>query len=668
MGQREALGIVAPGVVEGSWERGSDDDNVRFSQDFPATAVERVSRHDGRPFEGTAGGRSEGRSEGHEESDTDDSGDMSAQGVAALLQVIAGEDKKAGEQNEFSRRIGPTDGDDGRGHGRGHAGDGSDSSQGTRPSFDSNSSSNFEFSPAHPVYTAGDLWGSSGGRTGAYYNPEGGSHEDGVSEQVMDTPHREAAVRLEATVAATVAQVAAETYDPGSTPHGFLNTGRNGTGKILGSGSSCVDDDDDDDGSGHDPLGSLPIAGSRSPREGTAPAAGFGKSGRLEPDSESDLSYQKPKSSPRRSSGAGSSSDGFAGGLPLAGSRSPPAVRVPGRREPDSSDVNSSDVRALAAVAAVTGVAVASNKSPRRGERRRQRRRQKEGEQWREYSLPTTAGAHTAFPADAPSVLTSAPLNLSSPQMLGSHSAGGGGGGAEGRRQRDAEYRAEGRLLRSGNRSDNHWWNRESSNTGDESSGDGGGGDRGGLDTGGQRPRGQQAGRLLGTTRRHARNKQPNVVAAARNNHASNRSRVANKKKQRPSVVWRQVAGGRWAGGTTTVAAGEATATTTARAKAVVMEEAGLGLRATHFAPGYIGVAWPNPQKAGGVGGHMAVARDKLLAKLEQASARKIAEVEERSLRARRERAERLKRRYDEKIESEKCLPMLVQAAGVLGG
>lgn len=74
------------------------------------------------------------------------------------------------------------------------------------------------------------------------------------------------------------------------------------------------------------------------------------------------------------------------------------------------------------------------------------------------------------------------------------------------------------------------------------------------------------------------------------------------------------------------------------------------GLRSTHFAPGYLGVAWPDPLESvagrGGVRGRDSGAmRTRILARLEEAAARKVADVEEKARKAQRDRVEKLRRR-----------------------
>lgn len=66
------------------------------------------------------------------------------------------------------------------------------------------------------------------------------------------------------------------------------------------------------------------------------------------------------------------------------------------------------------------------------------------------------------------------------------------------------------------------------------------------------------------------------------------------------------------------------------------------GLRSTHFAPGYVGVAWPDPLDDGSGSAEPGA---RILVKLEEAAARKLAELDERARRARHEAAERQRRR-----------------------
>lgn len=571
---------------------------------------------------------------------------MSSQGVAALLQNIADEEKRAGEESGASPGR-SRNGDGDRVAGDGGGDDSSNMDAGS-------SSSNFEFSSAQPVSTVGDLWGSSGGARASYNRDQ-----SRLSEQPLDTPRREAAERLEvltATVAAAVAEVAAETYDQSSNQYGFLNASSIATGDVLDTSS-----EDDADSSSRNPLGALPMAGSRSPKAATA-AASSSRPGQRELDSESDQGRQHQGPVPQqKKSSADSSSDGFAGGLPLAGSRSPPpgvaARRVPGRREPDPSDLDSSDCQPPAAAATATAT---ENKSGRRAGRRRQRRsqevelrQQQQRQQQQQRSAPGRSATLDSFPRHGPG---------SYPAGSGGGGDGGGGGGssAGGRRDRDDEYRAEGRLLRSRNRSENSWWEKENTSSDDEEDEEKPGGPAGriissGRDRGERRGRQQQqqqeepgraGGALLGSTRRPGGRQQPKVAVTAveARGKSSRRGGAKKSRPRRPPVVWRQVAGGRWAGGTTTVVAGTATGDGAAAA-AAVSEEPAPGLRATHFAPGYVGVAWPDPLEAGAATRHLMATRERLLAKLEDASARKIADVEGKSLRARRERAERVKRR-----------------------
>ncbi|CAM9497473.1 unnamed protein product, partial [Laminaria digitata] len=180
---------------------------------------------------------------------------------------------------------------------------------------------------------------------------------------------------LRATVAATVAEVAAETY---------TTSGRNsgGGGFSARSSSTAMDSLSHFERDGR-PRMSLPMAGSRSPpRAVTAAAAATAFPGRREPETEDDSAGAGPSevrgrrtrpedndndsgsgSRERSRSSSSSSSEGFVGGLPLAGSRSPPAHRVvvaPGRREPEYySDASSLDVglpeAAVAAAATALG-------------------------------------------------------------------------------------------------------------------------------------------------------------------------------------------------------------------------------------------------------------------------------------------------------------------------
>lgn len=91
---------------------------------------------------------------------------------------------------------------------------------------------------------------------------------------------------------------------------------------------------------------------------------------------------------------------------------------------------------------------------------------------------------------------------------------------------------------------------------------------------------------------------------------------------------------------------------TVARETPAAVDAGPPGLRSTHFAPGYLGVAWPDPlesvARGGGVRGRDSGAvRTRILTRLEEAAARKVADVEEKARKAQRDRVERLRRRQD---------------------
>lgn len=506
-----------------------------------------------------------------------------------------------------------TEGGGGGGGSNPAAGDGGTSSS-------SASSSIFDFSLADSA-TVSDVWrGGGGAGVGLAGNPVGGAGVAGL----MTTPERDA-LRLEiltATVAATVAEVAAETYTS-SAREGF----RASSSSTSSSGSTSS--------VGVENVASLclPMAGSRSPSP-VNPAPGR-RERELADEHVSDSKSPGTTTLRRRSTG-GTSSDGLLVGLPLAGSRSPPRAQLPGRRSPDSDDDFAGVLLAPPAVStarASSSPPLPAKKSTRRG--RRQRRR---GEGGGQGVVTVVTSAAAAAPGESSaSAMSSAPLDLRSSRASVLPSADGSGGGEEGRQQRDAEYRAEERLLRSGKRSENSWWDKESS-SGDGECGvaDGGGADHeDGLGSEERRALLRPRETVLGTTRRDAHRSRPSMPAAAVVAARPRPSRpVGSKTKpKQPEVGWHNVTG--------------RNCKATAAAAAAVVAESVSGLRATHFAPGYVGVAWPGTLEAGGAAAQdLSVARARILTRLEEASSRKLADVEERALRARRERAERVKRRW----------------------
>lgn len=546
------------------------------------------------------------------------------------------------------------------------------------------SSSEFDFSSVNPL-TVGDIWGSSKEQSGAdaggtaggiaggtargnavdvrVAGGKGRARDAGVrdgedlsssSSAAMSTPGREAALRLEAltaTVAATVAEVAAETYT-GSALEGF-NTSTSGSRPTTTSG-------------GGNPLGGLPLAGSKSPPP-RAPAPGrrpreTDSSGEGFATAAAAAGASRPVAMMRRVSTADtcSSGDRFVGWLPLAGSRSPPVVRLPGRREPDSSGVESLDAGPpppppIAARVDDRAMLPPRNKSPGRG---RRRRRRGGGDGVRGGAIPSVpatvpvfAGAAAAAGAGASlSVASSAPLDLSL-VVSGERSRMGGATGGMQQRQRQRQHDAaeyaedeqEALLLSRGRRSqsENSWWEKENSNSSDDDDDPAGGvppapvdanrrgaRGKGAVVRGGGAP--QQEGEVGFGVRRNANNSAarrsaPGMfpVAACPPVH-----RAGGAKPKHPGERWLG-ADGRW----------------TSAARAVEAVETGPGLRPTHFAPGYVGVAWPDPTGGDGGAPGSSRARARILTKLEEAASRKLADIEERAHRARRERSDRTKRR-----------------------
>ena len=610
---------------------------------------------------------------------------------------------------------------------------------------------------------------------------------------MMSTPERYA-LRMEilrATVAATVAEVAAETY---------TTSGRGDGGGFSAMSSSTAIDSvshferdarprsnlpstaveslshGERDGR---PRMSLPLAGSRSPRRGVTAAVAF--PGRREPESgeEEEDSTATGRAEARRmaargdndndsrssSSSSSSSSEGFVGGLPLAGSRSPPVNRVaaPGRRQPgyysnasssdlglpetavaavaaaaaahrepgfysdpSSSEVGLTDPAVAAAVAAVTAAAVRPSlglplpppppglsalrvaSSPplplpplrekrvsTRGRRQPQGRSRRETDERRTRDVVSTATVD-ASSTEATSAAVTVVTNAAAPVMADGEAAGsdgywasssmaasasldpysshadvsgsrsvgvagrygisssdGGGGvgeGIDGERQRERAGHREGEdgkeekeegdePLREDVRPRNRRWlidnYADRDGLGAAVQVDGDGGDNGGAYWNGllgnqEATVGRQQGAAAGLeTGRNKHRVNPAAVTAAtrlpsHGDEAKPRPKVKPKANTSPE---RLPKGGR---------------------RRVAEAEAGVaGLRSTHFAPGYLGVAWPDPGGRGrGTGSrNPSVARAGILTKLEEAARRKMVEVEERARRAKRERAHRLKRR-----------------------
>lgn len=516
-----------------------------------------------------------------------------------------------------------------------------DNTSSSSASAASASSSEFDFSSTHP-FTVGDIWGSSkeqsgagaggtaGGTAGGIgvgvglaggngHAPSTNSREGGDLSSAMSTPGQNAAFRLEsltATVAAAVAEVAAETY-PGSVLEGF-NASTSGSRPTTSS-------------SGGNPLGGLPLAGSRSPPPG-APAPGR----RRETDSSDDrfaaAAGARSMAMRRRSTADTCSSDRLTGWLPLAGSRSPPAVRLPGRREPDSSGIESLDVGPPPPprTRAERATSPPRNKSARRG--RRQRRR---GEGLRGRAIPPVvpvfAAAVGAASAESSllSVTSSAPLDLSSAVSGERGGIDGAAGGLH--RQRDADYAEEEvLLLRTRTQSEGSGWEKRDTSSDDDPAvapRASGGADRKGSRGKGARVTPHREGGVGFRGRRNdnaARRSTPGMFAVTAGPAAYRMGATG----KLPGERWRGADGRR-----------------TSAARAAEAVEAGPGLRSTHFAPGYVGVAWPDPLEEGGAAKGSSVARARLLTKLEDAASRKLADIEERGHRARRERSDRTKRR-----------------------
>ena len=615
----------------------------------------------------------------------------------------------------------------------------------------SESSCEFDVSAANPI-AVGDLWGDSRGSvalgaSGSSRRSAGGGGVGGGSigggggggggaVALMSTPERYA-LRMEilrATVAATVAEVAAETY---------TTSGRDGGGGFSArSSSTAIDSISHFERDGSRPCMSLPMAGSRSPPRAVAVAvAATAFPGRREPETETDSAGTGPPEegrrarvedddgggASRRSGSVSSNSEGFVGGLPLAGSRSPPAHRVvvvPGRRQPEYySDASSSEVEAReASVAAVErppplgppGLSAARVPSPRvplppmRGERasrrgRRQQRRREEEEKSRERhrrrrDAVASEASSTAAPAAAaaagsvaaavgsaaavadggawassmaPSGASSLDLYSSLASRSGPRPTGGGdvgvsdggggrgeGGGVEDEQQRDNAGRREEEdeddekeeeFLRQRDQPRDHRWLIDNyADRGGLGIAEVGGDGDGDTDTywnGLLESREAMVGRRqeaaaaeaaagLDTRGNTHRFTQATVTIAPRlrsRRAKANANAKANLKatpKPKPERLSKGKGGRR------------------------LVEDAGAGLRSTHFAPGYLGVAWPDPLDGGSGGSarNPSIARAGILTKLEDAAARKMADVEERAKRAQRDRAHRLKRRWEGRV------------------
>lgn len=100
---------------------------------------------------------------------------------------------------------------------------------------------------------------------------------------------------------------------------------------------------------------------------------------------------------------------------------------------------------------------------------------------------------------------------------------------------------------------------------------------------------------------------------------------------------------GRWVAGKAVGA--RVVAPAAAEAAVGESDEGVCGLRSTHFAPGYLGVAWPDPVDSKAATRASAEAQARILMKLERAAAKKLRELEERTRRTRQEMTDRRKRR-----------------------
>lgn len=409
--------------------------------------------------------------------------------------------------------------------------------------------------------------------------------------------------------------------------------------------------------------GSLALAGPRSP------APSFPLRGGRETNSSDGESLDRTRGMGRQrgvaerkgSNTSGSTSGhGFMGSLPLAGSRSPPASPLPGRRSPDAAscystseakeeekeNVNtnsrSPSQQSLSTAVFPSPTPQASLTTPRAAvspKRQQRRHKRRSGHQERHRALPQagTTQMTAAAIAGGPraewlfSEASSAPLDLLS-TLCESPAAGGtklrhastqSREGAKGKQERTRGRASISSSWKTANSpSPMHGATKrgqserghaeEAVRPGVTSStpADAGDGRRGGGDTR-RKPRGFT--------------KTPNVG-----------DRVASAKFRKTVGGWRREKGGHWV-----ASAGSVTARPPA-GEAHVRE---CGLRSTHFAPGYLGVAWPDPLDSGAAAQDSAEAYERILARLEDAASRKLCEVEERTQRARRELADRRKRR-----------------------
>eukprot|EP00904_Undaria_pinnatifida_P005615 jgi/Undpi1/2183/HiC_scaffold_12.g05569.m1 len=754
-GEERRGGVAAAAVAEtGGWSDRSDSDSNR-----PPSPP---------PLEGAVA---------HESATSGDDEDEALDGYTASRGAIcAGSDEDDGWL-EDSEEDGGSPGQvrSGGGSGGGSGRNASDKDTGGRyggGSSSSDSSCDLDLSSANPI-AVGDLWGDSGGvalgasgdarRSGARGGSgvgngdgDGGSVGGGGGDRVgggaaamMSTPERYA-LRMEilrATVAATVAEVAAETY---------TTSGRGDGGGFSAMSSSTAIDSvshferdarprsnlpstaveslshGERDGR---PRMSLPLAGSRSPRRGVTAAVAF--PGRREPESgeeEEDSTatgLNRVAAPGRRQPGYYSNASSSDLGLPetavAAVAAAAAAHREPGfYSDPSSSEVGLTDPAVAAAVAAVTAAAVRPSlglplpppppglsalrvaSSPplplpplrekrvsTRGRRQPQGRSLRETDERRTRDVVSTATVD-ASSTEATSAAVTVVTNAAAPVMVDGEAAGsdgywasssmaasasldpysshadvsgsrsvgvagrygisssdGGGGvgeGIDGERQRERAGHREGEdgkeekeegdePLREDVQPRNRRWlidnYADRDGLGAAVQVDGDGGDNGdaywnGLLGNQEATVGRQQGAAAGLeTGRNKHRVNPAAVTAAtrlpsHGDEAKPRPKVKPKANTSPE---RLPKGGR---------------------RRVAEAEAGVaGLRSTHFAPGYLGVAWPDPGGRGrGTGSrNPSVARAGILTKLEEAARRKMVEVEERARRARRERAHRLKRR-----------------------
>lgn len=571
------------------------------------------------------------------------------------------------------------------------------------------SSSDLSFSSAKPV-SVGRVLENSAERDG--HREVASTPLSGLA--IASLPGRAGAKSLASAVAATVAQVAAETFTDsaeGSTSNSTSNGTSKGVGDVIlsrqgGDGASGgltpSSDDSSDSSSDLGDLGvaGLPMASSRSP-----PLARPARPGRREIEedgieapaitrlsSSARKRRPRPRKNGRKATPESSSSDDFIGGLPLAGSKSPPRVRSPRGRRQDS-DVESSDIepppspplpppprrRPVACPSAKTPPSSSlSSRSHSKPSHRKQRRERGRGGVVRppiradaisSFAASTLVGAGGAAAAawvggPASSVPSRGPgdgLSFSTKSDVGCVSKGDG----EGRQQRDSEYRVEEQLVRSRNRSENSWWDKENSTGGEEEAMASGGrtAAKNGDNYTHQDERAdfppQRREARVGTRRRPDRTIPPTVTVTARSpsspratsavlkerheehhrdHHRQERQRQEQQQQQRQRLD--RSAFDDQQGMERRQWTGEAEEVVTK--KAVKMVEAVSGLRSTHFAPGYLGVAWPDPFH---IGANALDSRARIMSNSEERAAQKVAYVEERANRARRNRMERLKRR-----------------------